>query len=67
MLQGISQSAAQTNRRLDMTLNPLNNFYFTAASSVLIIGLGWLVTERLVEPRLAAANLSTEISRNSPA
>lgn len=51
MLQGISQSAAQI---IDpgAKLNPLNNFFFTAASSVLIIGLGWLVTDWLVEPRL---------------
>lgn len=51
MLQGISQSAAQI---LDpaVALNPLNNYFFTASSSLLIILLGWLVTDRLVEPRL---------------
>jgi aminobenzoyl-glutamate transport protein len=52
MLQGISQSGAQI---IDpaITLNPLNNFFFTASSSLVIIGLGWLVTDRIVEPRLA--------------
>lgn len=53
MLMGISQSGG---RLLDpaLELNPLNNYFFTAASSLLIIGLGWLITERVVEPRLAA-------------
>jgi aminobenzoyl-glutamate transport protein len=51
MLQGISQAGAQI---LDpsVTLNPLNNYFFTAASSLLIIALGWYLTDRVVEPRL---------------
>jgi aminobenzoyl-glutamate transport protein len=51
MLQGISQAAGQV---LDPTLvlNPLNNYFFTAISSLLIIGLGWFITDRIVEPRL---------------
>lgn len=53
MLQGISQASAQI---LDTSvlLNPLNNFYFTATSSVLIISLGWFITDRIVEPKLAS-------------
>ena len=60
MLQGISQSGAQI---IDptITLNPLNNFFFTASSSLVIIGLGWLVTDRIVEPRLADHPLDDEI------
>ncbi|MCB1691101.1 MAG: AbgT family transporter [Halioglobus sp.] len=60
MLQGISQSGAQL---IDpgIVLNPLNNYFFTAVSSLLIIGLGWLVTDRFVEPRLAATQLDPEI------
>jgi aminobenzoyl-glutamate transport protein len=51
MLQGISQAGAQI---LDpsITLNPLNNYFFTTASSLLIVGLGWYLTDRVVEPRL---------------
>jgi aminobenzoyl-glutamate transport protein len=51
LLQGISQSAAQL---LDPTLvlNPLNNFFFTTSSAVLVIGIGWYLTDRLIEPRL---------------
>ena len=53
MLQGISQVGAQI---LDgeMLLNPLNNYYFTTASSVLIVSLGWFITDRIVEPKLAS-------------
>ncbi|MFT6957499.1 MAG: aminobenzoyl-glutamate transport protein [Halieaceae bacterium] len=51
MLQGISQSGAQILAP-DIVLNPLNNFFFTASSSVLIVALGWLITDKIVEPRL---------------
>ena len=34
-------------------INPLGNWYFTSASSGLIILLGWWLTERVIEPRLA--------------
>lgn len=51
LLQGFTQSAAQI---IDpsIQLNPLNNWYFTAASSVLIILVGWFITDRIIEPRL---------------
>jgi aminobenzoyl-glutamate transport protein len=60
MLQGISQSGAQI---IDpaITLNPLNNYFFTAVSSLLIVGLGWLVTDRFVEPRLHNQPLDDDI------
>jgi len=56
LLQGLSQAGA---RILDpaIELNPLNNYFFTTASSVLIIGIGWYVTSKIIEPRLK----STEI------
>lgn len=37
----------------EYSVNALCNYYFTASSSLLIIVLGWLVTDLLVEPRLA--------------
>jgi len=51
LLQGLSQAGA---RILDPTieLNPLNNYFFTTASSFLIIGIGWYVTSKIIEPRL---------------
>jgi aminobenzoyl-glutamate transport protein len=51
LLQGFTQSAAQI---IDpaRTVNPLCNWYFMAASSVLIVLIGWFITDRIVEPRL---------------
>lgn len=51
ILQGFTQSAAQI---IDpgIQVNPLCNYYFTTASSFLIIGIGWFITDRVLEPRL---------------
>ena len=61
MLQGISQAGAQL---LDsgVVLNPLNNYFFTTASSLLIISLGWFITDKIVEPRLQATELDGDLS-----
>ncbi len=52
MLQGFTQAAAQI---VDPAreVSPLCNWYFTAASTLLVVTLGWWVTDRIVEPRLA--------------
>jgi len=52
MLAGITEEAA---RVLDPTvaINPLVNWFFMAASSLLVIGIGWWLTDKVVEPRLA--------------
>lgn len=52
LLQGFTQSAAQI---LDPTiqLNPLNNYFFTAASSIIVVLVGWYLTDRVIEPRLS--------------
>ena len=54
MLAGLTSAGAQL---LDpeLSINPLNNYFFTTASSVLIIGLGWFLTDKVVEPRLQAS------------
>jgi len=61
MLQGITQAGAQI---LDtgVVLNPLNNYYFTTISSVLIVGFGWYLTDRVVEPRLRRTELDGDLS-----
>jgi aminobenzoyl-glutamate transport protein len=61
MLSGISEAAGQI---LDpaLSVNPLNNYFFTAASSLLIIGLGWWLTERVVEPRLASTPVDGDLA-----
>jgi aminobenzoyl-glutamate transport protein len=61
MLQGISQSAAHLIDT-SVSLNPLNNYFFTASSSLLIIVVGWLLTDRVVEPRLAANPLDENLT-----
>ena len=60
LLQGLSQAGAQI---LDpsIVLNPLNNYFFTTASSVIIIGLGWYLTEKVVEPRLQAMEVDGDL------
>jgi aminobenzoyl-glutamate transport protein len=56
LLQGLSQAGA---RILDPTieLNPLNNYFFTTASSLLIVGIGWYVTSKIIEPRLKGTQI----------
>ena len=53
LLQGLTQEAAQL---LDPTreVNPLCNWLFTGVSSILIIAVGWFITDRILEPRLKA-------------
>jgi aminobenzoyl-glutamate transport protein len=56
LLQGLSQAGA---RILDpaIELNPLNNYFFTTASSILIISVGWYITSRIIEPRLTSTQI----------
>jgi aminobenzoyl-glutamate transport protein len=53
LLQGLTQAGAQI---LDpeVIVNPLNNYFFTTISSILIVGLGWYITDKIVEPRIKA-------------
>ncbi len=52
LLQGFTQPAAQIVQD-GIEVNALCNYFFTAASSFLIVGLGWYITDKIVEPRLA--------------
>jgi len=60
LLQGLSQAGAQILDP-DIVLNPLNNYFFTTASSLLIIGFGWYLTEKVVEPRLQGTELDGDL------
>jgi aminobenzoyl-glutamate transport protein len=51
LLQGFTQSAAQIVDPARQ-VNPLCNWYFMAASSVMILLVAWFLTDRVVEPRL---------------
>ena len=61
LLQGFTQSAAQIVDPLRQ-VNPLSNWFFTAASTFLIMGLGWFLTERVVEPRLSQTVVDGDVS-----
>lgn len=62
LIQGFTQTAAQIINPA-MQLNPLNNWFFTSASTLLIVLVGWLITDRLVEPRLQKVNLDAEVEK----
>ncbi|MEE4295456.1 MAG: AbgT family transporter [Wenzhouxiangella sp.] len=51
MLAGITEVAGQV---LDPELyvNPLANWFFMSASSIVVIAVGWWLTDKVVEPRL---------------
>jgi aminobenzoyl-glutamate transport protein len=51
LLSGLTQSAAQILDKT-RTVNPLCNWFFTGASSVLIVAVGWYLTDKVIEPRL---------------
>ncbi len=54
LLQGFTQPASQIIDP-EMQINPLCNYYFTAASSILITLVGWYITDKIIEPRLNRA------------
>ena len=56
LLQGLTQAGAQI---LDpnIVINPLNNYFFTTASSVLIILVSWYITDKIIEPRLQSQEI----------
>ena len=51
LLSGLTQAAAQIINP-ERLVNPLCNWFFTGASTLVIIGLGWFLTDRVIEPRL---------------
>lgn len=51
LLQSFTQSAAQIIDP-DIQINPLNNWFFNSASTLLIVSIGWYLTDKVVEPRL---------------
>jgi aminobenzoyl-glutamate transport protein len=64
LLAGLSEEAAHIIDP-DYRVNPAANYYFMAASTFLLVGLGTVVTERVVEPRLGAWRES-DASGNAP-
>jgi para-aminobenzoyl-glutamate transporter family len=51
LLQSFTQSAAQIIDP-DIQINALNNWFFNSASCLLIVGIAWYLTDKVIEPRL---------------
>jgi p-aminobenzoyl-glutamate transporter AbgT len=61
LLAGLTQAAAgivDPNR----AVNPLSNWFFTGASSLLIIAVGWFLTDRVIEPRLRNVEVDGDVA-----
>ena len=56
LLQGLTQAGAAIVEPA-IQVNPLCNWAFTSASSILVILVGWWLTDKVVEPRLAATEV----------
>ncbi|MEW5928865.1 MAG: AbgT family transporter [Gemmatimonadota bacterium] len=61
LLSGLTQAAAQIIAP-ERLVNPLCNWFFTGASSLLIMGVGWYLTDRVIEPRLASVPVDGDAS-----
>lgn len=51
LLQGFTQASAQIINP-ERLVNPLCNWYFMSASTLLIVAAVWFLTDRVIEPRL---------------
>ena len=56
LLSGLTQTGVALVEA-ERAVNPLCNYFFTTASSVLIILIGWFLTDVIVEPRLRGTQL----------
>ena len=65
LLQGFTQPAAQI---IDpsVLVNPLGKYFFTGISSILIVALGWAITDLIVEPRLNRTTPIDDDAEGSP-
>lgn len=55
LLSGLTQVAARLSSdpaAASIVINPLNNFYFTTASLIPVVLVGWFLTDKVIEPRL---------------
>ncbi|MEM7050007.1 MAG: AbgT family transporter [Acidobacteriota bacterium] len=65
LLQGLTQAAAQI---IDPAreVNPLCNWWFTSASTALVVFVGWFLTDKVVEPRLSSTPVELEEGEEIP-
>jgi aminobenzoyl-glutamate transport protein len=60
LLSGLTQASAHLSAdpaAAELVINPLNNYFFTTASTLLIIIIGWVLTDKFIEPRLKATKV----------
>ncbi|MCC5878894.1 MAG: AbgT family transporter [Idiomarina sp.] len=60
MLMGFTEAAAQVYDP-SVVLNPLNNWFFTAASSFVVVAVGWYLTDKVIEPRLQGTEIDGDV------
>ncbi|MCH8536899.1 MAG: AbgT family transporter [Alkalimonas sp.] len=63
MLAAFTQEAVNLSAHpaaADLVINPLNNFYFTTASTVLVVAVGWFLTDKVIEPRLKGTKVDAD-------
>ena len=65
LLQGFTQQAAQLLAP-GLQVNPLCNLGFTSASTILIVLIGWFLTDRVIEPRLRGVPVDGEVTASAP-
>jgi aminobenzoyl-glutamate transport protein len=64
LLAGLTESGVHVVDA-DRSVNALCNLYFTAASSIVVIIVGWYLTDRVVEPRLRNTPFSDTETANA--
>ena len=56
LLSSLTQTGVDIVNK-DYVVNPLCNIWFTAVSCVFIIAVGWFITDRIIEPKLAGTEI----------
>jgi aminobenzoyl-glutamate transport protein len=63
LLAGLTQVAARLSSdpaAASLVINPLNNYYFTTASTLLVVLIGWFLTDKVIEPRLSKSPVDAD-------
>ena len=64
LLSGLTQQAAQIIDPARL-VNPLSNWFFMSASCLLVVAVGWYVTDRIIEPRLKDVEVDGDVNEMS--
>ncbi len=65
LLAGLTEEAARLSSSpgaANIVINPLNNYYFTTASVLLVVVIGWILTDYFIEPRLKNTPIDADAS-----